>query len=333
MKRVRITLGGKVVQEVPLEGELLVGRSSSCDLTIDDGQMSGRHLRISPDGDDAQVVDLGSTNGTFLDGAADRLPPNQPVSFGRGAKLTVGSAVIELVESGAEAGDEQQDRTLVVGGGQMQSMLVNIARFKAAKPRLVIAMPSGREILQLTEMEMTIGRDADCTVVIEHASISSKHATIKFINGRFMLSDLKSSNGTFLDGNPVSAPTPIGNQAAVSFGTVDCLFVQKDPDMAADASEEPFAQQLADHAARIGKATQQQAREALAKHRDGDLALGEVFVVDGIIEPKDWAEIYKQRQIIGTLSLGSSDGGGGKTWLYVVIAIVVLGGLAAVFLS
>lgn len=333
MKRVRITLGGKVVQEVPLEGELLVGRSSSCDLTIDDGQMSGRHLRISPDGDEAQVVDLGSTNGTFLDGSADRLPANEPVSFSRGAKLTVGSAVIELVESGAEAGDEEQDRTLVVGGGQMQSMLVNIARFKAAKPRLVIAMPSGREILHLTEMEMTVGRDPECTVVIEHASISSKHATIKFINGRFMLSDLKSSNGTFLDGNPVSAPTPIGNQSAVSFGTVDCLFVQKDPDMAADASEEPYAQQLADHTARIGKATQQQARDALAKHRDGDLALGEVFVVDGVIEPKDWAEIYKQRQIIGTLSLGSSDGGGGKTWLYVVIAIVVLGGLAAVFLS
>lgn len=328
MKRVRVTMGGKVVQEVPLEGELLIGRSSSCDLTIDDGQMSGRHLKIRPDGDEAVVVDQGSTNGSFLDGSSDRLRPQQDVPFTRGQKLTVGGAVIEIVESGAEAGDEQQDRTLVVGGGQMQSMLVNIARFKAAKPRLVLALPHRREILALTEMEMTIGRDAECTVVIDHASISSKHASIKFVNGRFMLSDLKSSNGTFLDGNPVSAPTPIGTQSAVTFGTVDCLFVQKDPDMAADAVQEPFAQQLADHAVKLGKATQQQAREALAKHRDGEMALGEVLVLDGVMEPGDWSEIYRQRQIIGTLSADSGSGGGSKTWIYVVVAVVVAAAVA-----
>ncbi len=47
---------------------LTIGRAASCEIAIDDGYMSHRHARISGSGGQAYVEDLGSTNGTFVNG-------------------------------------------------------------------------------------------------------------------------------------------------------------------------------------------------------------------------------------------------------------------------
>ena len=43
-------------------------RSSSADIVIDDPGVSRRHFEVTVDGSHAQASDLGSTNGTLLDG-------------------------------------------------------------------------------------------------------------------------------------------------------------------------------------------------------------------------------------------------------------------------
>lgn len=50
------------------KGATIVGRGSDCDITIDDAGASRKHVEIIWDGDRAQVSDLGSTNGTKLNG-------------------------------------------------------------------------------------------------------------------------------------------------------------------------------------------------------------------------------------------------------------------------
>jgi FhaA, N-terminal domain/FHA domain len=47
---------------------LVIGRSRECDLRVTDGNASRRHAEVVRDGDDYVVVDLGSTNGTELNG-------------------------------------------------------------------------------------------------------------------------------------------------------------------------------------------------------------------------------------------------------------------------
>ncbi len=47
---------------------LTIGRASSCEIAVDDGYISHRHARISGSGGQAYVEDLGSTNGTFVNG-------------------------------------------------------------------------------------------------------------------------------------------------------------------------------------------------------------------------------------------------------------------------
>ena len=50
------------------EREVVIGRSRSCELTLQVGQASRRHAAVRFEDDHFRVRDLGSTNGTFLNG-------------------------------------------------------------------------------------------------------------------------------------------------------------------------------------------------------------------------------------------------------------------------
>jgi pSer/pThr/pTyr-binding forkhead associated (FHA) protein len=53
--------------DVPPTGVIL-GRSSSCDLSIQDAILSRQHCRIYSEGDQVYLCDLNSANGTTLNG-------------------------------------------------------------------------------------------------------------------------------------------------------------------------------------------------------------------------------------------------------------------------
>ena len=52
------------------EGEIVIGRAQDAAIRVDSGGVSRHHARIVVSGDEARVEDLGSKNGTFVDGAA-----------------------------------------------------------------------------------------------------------------------------------------------------------------------------------------------------------------------------------------------------------------------
>lgn len=61
--------------------ECVVGRDPGSDMTVDDPRVSARHASLSWTGSGWQVVDLGSKNGTFLDGARVARAPLLPESW------------------------------------------------------------------------------------------------------------------------------------------------------------------------------------------------------------------------------------------------------------
>jgi transcriptional regulator with GAF, ATPase, and Fis domain len=64
---------------------VVVGKDPTCDAPVDDPFVSARHLRIEPRGTTWHLVDLGSTNGTFIAGAriaGAELPLGVPVALG-----------------------------------------------------------------------------------------------------------------------------------------------------------------------------------------------------------------------------------------------------------
>ncbi len=78
---------------VPLEGEqVTLGRSDRVTVRLEDAYVSDEHAAIRPDGDGWAVRDLGSTNGTYLNGAK----VTQPTTVGAGDQLRVGKTRIEV---------------------------------------------------------------------------------------------------------------------------------------------------------------------------------------------------------------------------------------------
>lgn len=65
--RVTVTKGGSGTYELEAR-EYVVGRSTSVDIVLADPSVSGHHAKLAPNGDAFALSDLGSTNGTTVDG-------------------------------------------------------------------------------------------------------------------------------------------------------------------------------------------------------------------------------------------------------------------------
>lgn len=55
-------------KSIPIHGSVVLGRSSSCDVVVQDAHMSRRHAEINLKGGVARIVDLQSSNGTCVNG-------------------------------------------------------------------------------------------------------------------------------------------------------------------------------------------------------------------------------------------------------------------------
>jgi serine phosphatase RsbU (regulator of sigma subunit) len=78
---------GTPIQRHPLDGTtLVVGRVAPAAIVLDGSAVSRRHCMLDRAGDQVTIIDLGSTNGTFVDG----LRIQQPVVLADGARIQVG---------------------------------------------------------------------------------------------------------------------------------------------------------------------------------------------------------------------------------------------------
>jgi ABC transport system ATP-binding/permease protein len=103
MARLRVVSGPNAGQTVDVEEEIVIGREDT-DLAIDDEEMSRRHAVVRRHANRLQVEDLGSTNGTFVDGT--RIA--EPTLLGGGAEIKVGTTVL-VVEGVLPVSDSSAD--------------------------------------------------------------------------------------------------------------------------------------------------------------------------------------------------------------------------------
>jgi len=66
--------------------------------------------------------------------------------------------------------------------------------------------------------QLTIGRDSNNGVVINDSEISRKHARLTFQGGKYVLDDLGSTNGTFVNGQRLVGPVVLKSGDVVSLG-------------------------------------------------------------------------------------------------------------------
>jgi DNA-binding winged helix-turn-helix (wHTH) protein len=118
--------------------------------------------------------------------------------------------------------------------GEIEDTVTRAARADGARRRsnaaahddlqMFYLMRGSNEII-LPTGETIIGRLPSAGVHIDHPSVSRRHAAISIDTNRAVLRDLKSRNGTFVDGRRVTTPTPVLSGSVIGLGPITLRFV------------------------------------------------------------------------------------------------------------
>ena len=85
---------------------------------------------------------------------------------------------------------------------------------------------SGNRTVDVDAKRFSIGRTPENDLQIEDGSLSRRHALIEEVEGRFMLSDCGSSNGTFVNGRQVFEATELADWDVLTFGGVGDVVIR-----------------------------------------------------------------------------------------------------------
>lgn len=88
-----------------------------------------------------------------------------------------------------------------------------------ARILVITSGSSAGQQIELPEEQLTIGRSSDSGLVIRDDFTSTHHARLLHWPDGWVIQDLDSTNGTFLDGERVQLPTPVPLGATVKIGT------------------------------------------------------------------------------------------------------------------
>lgn len=94
--------------------------------------------------------------------------------------------------------------------------------------RLQLTLPAsfGNTTVGVDAKRFSIGRTPENDLVIDDPSLSRRHALIEDVDGAFTITDCGSSNGTFINGRQVSAPTALSDWDVLTFGGVADVVVR-----------------------------------------------------------------------------------------------------------
>src|SRR5712664_1884448 len=253
--------GGRIVsltdgREYVITGASLVfGREAGCDVVVSGKDVSRRHAEIVQTPKGYVVVDS-STNGTFVNeervegqrilaradvirlgdeqfrfyadvaaATAAAPPPPGPAANPPQVAPPASAAASQVGAPGQAApppGAADRLRHTVHGleafvpaGGALASFLVRSGGLIGQ--RLAVKTPI-----------VNIGRADYNDLVVPDPSISTSHAKLQRREGVWVLVDLDSTNGTFVDGERVKGEAPLAPGAAVRFGDVQLVFEPTD---------------------------------------------------------------------------------------------------------
>jgi pilus assembly protein CpaF len=77
----------------------------------------------------------------------------------------------------------------------------------------------------LSEQAVILGREAINDIMLQELEISRRHASITFVDGRHIIDDLDSTNGTFVNGRRISTPITLRDGDVIDLGdTVSLVY-------------------------------------------------------------------------------------------------------------
>lgn len=244
MAKLIVKKGEEATEEFLLEGEVVgIGRSEGNDILLSDLSVSRRHARVTREGERWFLEDLGSSNGTFIEGRKiekEELIPGTEFRIGKFSitfeekkkpvadeeyttieKDREGTAVAEKPKEGTRLEEIDPERTVCrdklpedIGEDFQKAMLV------------ALRGPREGETYRLNNSEFTIGRGEESQLTIADPSVSLSHAVVIPQGELFLLKDRESKNGTLVNGKQIKEKTlKMGD--IIKIGPQELRFVEK----------------------------------------------------------------------------------------------------------
>jgi len=116
-------------------GLLTIGRGQDCDLVLQDTLVSRHHAELRRHGDQWLVVDLGSTNGTFVGGV--RLRPDEARPLPPGTPVHIGDAQLIIEEEQPPSLDSQRRSSAQELSEQGKRIQIPESRIQNPKSKIV----------------------------------------------------------------------------------------------------------------------------------------------------------------------------------------------------
>lgn len=232
------------------EGALVFGREAGADVVVPSTEVSRRHAELHPTGDGVVLLDT-SVNGTFVNGArvsGQRVLQHGDVlrvgteEFRYHAAVPEAAAATAAVASGADAmrpeapGPSAPARLsdTMFGMPALRPAAVAERPIEPERPPLASVLfrsgPQKGERVELRVPVVNVGRAEYNDLVVSDPSVSTMHAKIQRRQGVWLLTDLGSTNGTFVDGELAAGDMPLSPGGTLRFGEVTVLFEPLDND-------------------------------------------------------------------------------------------------------
>lgn len=238
--RLRIRLRGKQSQDLSLDpGRVYIGgRREDCDIVlVNEKSISREHFRLFFAEDQWHIEVLSKYNEVLVNGEAIQQSPLEGVKlFYLGPyEFEFSEVVSDMVPMNAAPHSRPLFAPAPVDAPEVERTFIADSQ---NVPYIKVLNETGdvKELFKLEGGDVWIaGRDVSCDIVIRDQRVSRRQFEVQRHDNQFLIMDLVSVNGTFLNGTPISStdPTPIKSGDAISVLDNHLYFELHDPNFKA----------------------------------------------------------------------------------------------------
>jgi adenylate cyclase len=196
--------GGPVIPL--LKPKLLVGRQSTCDVPLRYPAISSRHCELEFLAGYWLVRDLGSRNGTRVNGnvcASQWLMPNDVLAVAHhrySVLYTAPPGRLPAALPGMGAGMPRPRANPVQRPREVPAVRMTPEAAVAASTLGHLVPCGGGDPIPLRSPKLVVGRHDVCDIVVSIPTVSARHCELEFSHGYWYVRDLGSHNGVRVDG-------------------------------------------------------------------------------------------------------------------------------------
>ena len=222
------------------EGRVVVGRDETCHIVVPGMDVSRRHCSITPVQGGYQLRDE-SANGTLVNGSR----VSGTYLLGHGDIVRVGDDELRLEVDGdvSPAPSTTAAPTAILDVSRLRSEhAATGAPERPATPLVanleIVRGPYSGATFSIDRPVCSIGRAAESDVRIRDESVSATHATLLRKGTTWFVVDLRSANGTFVDGLRIAGERELTSGSRLKLGRVELTFRALDGGVEAAPADE-----------------------------------------------------------------------------------------------